>query len=330
MRPAVYGKVILITGAARGIGEHTARLAVARGARVALVGLEPARLAALRAELGPSHVWFEADVTDQASLDTAVQGTVEALGGIDVVVANAGIANRGTVAVGDVEAMARTVEVNLTGVIRTARATAPALIASHGYLLLISSAAAFAALPGMAAYGASKAGVEQFGNAVRLELAHHGVRVGVAHPSWVDTDLVRDARDDLPAFRRALTRLPWPVSSTTSARECAAALVHGIERRRRRIYIPRAVGLVQAARTVVLSPIGDMLIGRGARTAVPLMEEQVRALDRGFGRHTVHRAGGAEPADPASPEPVSPAAPAGPTAPARPTGPTAPAEPAGA
>ena len=304
MQPSISDKVILITGAARGIGAQTARLAVARGARVALVGLEPDRLAALRAELGPRHAWFEADVTDQASLDAAVAGTVRALGRIDVVVANAGIANRGTVAVGDVEALARTVEVNLTGVIRTASATAGALIASRGYLLLISSAAAFAALPGMAAYAASKAGVEQFGNAVRLELAHHGVRVGIAHPSWIDTDLVRDARADLPSFETALTRLPWPVGSTTSADECAAALVHGIERRRRRIYVPRAVGLVQAARTVVLSPIGDFMLARGARTAVPLMEDQVRSLGRPFGRNTVHRPG--EP--PARPEGTASAA----------------------
>ncbi|MEE3922272.1 SDR family NAD(P)-dependent oxidoreductase [Micromonospora sp. BRA006-A] len=123
----------------------------------------------------------------------AVDGTVAALGGIDAVVANAGVANRGTIAVGDVEALVRTVEVNLIGVMRTAAATVPALVDRGGYLLIVSSAAAFAALPSMAAYCASKAGVEQFGNAVRLELAHRGVAVGTAHPSWVDTDLVREA-----------------------------------------------------------------------------------------------------------------------------------------
>ncbi|WP_431877512.1 SDR family oxidoreductase [Micromonospora marina] len=276
------GKVVLVTGAARGIGEHTARLAAARGARLSLVGLEPDRLAALAAELGPGHVWFAADVTDQDALATAVDGTLATLGGIDAVVANAGVANRGTIAVGDVEALVRTVEVNLIGVMRTAAATVPALVDRGGYLLIVSSAAAFAALPGMAAYCASKAGVEQFGNAVRLELAHRGVAVGTAHPSWVDTDLVREARADLPAFEAALARLPWPLRRTTTVAECAGAFVRAIERRSRRVYVPRAVAGVQAVRSV----LADRLVGRTARATVPLIEEQSRALGRGFGAST--------------------------------------------
>jgi short-subunit dehydrogenase len=286
VRRSLAGKVVLITGPARGIGEHTARLAALRGARLALVGLEPQRLATLRAELGPGHAWFEADVTQQGGLDEAVRATVEAFGRIDVVVANAGVANRGTIAVGDIEAMARTVGVNLIGVMRTVAATAEQLIASRGYLLIVSSAAAFAALPGMAAYCASKAGVEHFGNAVRLELAHRGVRVGTAHPSWIDTDLVRDAKDDLPAFRAALDLLPWPMGSTTSVQACAAAFVRAIERRQRRVYVPRALGAVQAIRSVLVSPLSDRLIGRTARTSVPEMEAQVRSLGRAFGTHT--------------------------------------------
>lgn len=286
MKQALAGKVVLVTGAARGIGEHTARLAAARGARLALVGLEPRRLAALRAELGPGHVWFEADVTRQDALDQAVRGTVEALGGIDAVVANAGVANRGTIAVGDIDALVHTVEVNLIGVMRTARATVEQLIARRGYLLIVSSAAAFAALPGMAAYCASKAGVEHFGNAIRLELAHRGVRVGTAHPSWVDTDLVRDAKDDLPAFRAALDKLPRPVGSTTSVQACAEAFVRAIERRRRRVYVPRTLGAVQAMRSVLVSPLSDWVIGRTARTSVPEMEAQASSLGRAFGAHT--------------------------------------------
>ncbi|MFI7213388.1 SDR family oxidoreductase [Micromonospora maritima] len=287
-RPAgpLAGKVVLVTGAARGIGAHTARLAAARGARLSLVGLEPDRLAALAAELGPGHVWFAADVTDQAALTEAVDGTVAALGGIDAVLANAGVANRGTIAVGDVEALVRTVEVNLVGVVRTAAATVPALIDRGGYLLIVSSAAAFAALPGMAAYCASKAGVEHFGTAIRLELAHRGVAVGTAHPSWVDTDLVREARADLPAFESALAKLPWPMRRTTTVTECAEAFVRAIERRSRRVYVPRAVGAVQAVRSLLVSPLADRLVGRTARVTVPLIEEQTRALGRGFGAST--------------------------------------------
>ena len=248
------GRVVLVTGAARGIGAHTARLAAARGARLSLVGLEPDRLAAL--------------------------------GGIDAVVANAGVANRGTIAVGDVEALVHTVQVNLVGVMRTAAATVPALIDRGGYLLIVSSAAAFAALPGMAAYCASKAGVEHFGTAIRLELAHRGVAVGTAHPSWVDTDLVRESRADLPAFDAALAKLPWPMRRTTTVAECAKAFVRAIERRSRRVYVPRAVGAVQAVRSLLVSPLADRLVGRTARVTVPSIEEQARALGRGFGVST--------------------------------------------
>jgi short-subunit dehydrogenase len=289
MTSPLSGKVVLITGAARGIGEHTARVAAARGARLALVGLEPSRLAALCADLGDGHLWFEADVTDQQSLQAAVRGTRAALGGIDAVVANAGVANRGTIAVGDIEAMARTIEVNLIGVMRTTAATIDALIDRRGYLLVVSSAAAFAAVPGMAAYCASKAGVEHFANAVRLEVAHRGVTVGTAHPSWIDTDLVRDAREDLPALSEALRRLPRPFGGTTSVQACASALVRAIERRRRRVYVPRSVGAVQLARSIMVSPLADLAFARSARAAVPHLEAQIRTLDRPFGRHTADR-----------------------------------------
>ncbi|MFC0532307.1 SDR family oxidoreductase [Phytohabitans kaempferiae] len=274
-------KVVFVTGAARGIGEHTARLAAARGATVVLAGLEPERLATVAAETG--GVSFECDVTDQAALDRAAATTVERYGRIDAVVANAGIAPRGTIAVGDIDAMAHTVEVNLIGAMRTVRATVDHVIASRGYYLLVSSAAAFAGLPGMAAYSASKAGLEQFGNAIRLELRHRGVAVGTAHMSFIDTDLVRDVADDLPQFRQTLRRLPWPMGTVTSVEACARAFVDAIERRRRKVYVPRAIGAVHAFRSLMSSPLTDAVIGRGARTAVPRMEEQVRALGRAFG-----------------------------------------------
>lgn len=287
MREPLQDKVVLVTGAARGIGEHTARLAAARGARLALIGLEARRLASVCDDLPGRHYWAEADVTDQSSLDKAVAGAVEALGGIDAVVANAGVANIGTVSSGPVDALVRTIEVNLVGVVRTVAATLPAVTERRGYFLLISSAAAFTALPGMAAYCASKAGVEHFGTALRYEVAHSGVRVGTAHPSWIDTDLVRDIRADLPTFSQTLKKLPWPMGRTTTVEACAAALVDAVERRRRRVYVPRPVGLVQAMRTLVNGPLADRVIGRGARTAVPELEANARALGRAFGANSM-------------------------------------------
>jgi short-subunit dehydrogenase len=287
MPGSISGKVVLITGPARGIGEETARQLAARGARLSLVGMEPERLAALAAELGPGHAWFACDVTDQAALDRAVTGTVEALGGIDVVVANAGIASNGTVAVTPVEALSRTIEVNLIGVVRTVSATLPHVTERKGYYLLVSSAAALAALPGMSAYAASKAGVEFFGNALRLEVAHKGVDVGVAHPAWIDTDLVRDTKRDLQSFNSMLRTLPGPFGSYTSVGECAAAFVDGIERRRRKVFVPKSLAPLSAVRQIFMSRLADRLTGRTARRIIPRLEREVAALGRSFGEHSV-------------------------------------------
>jgi NAD(P)-dependent dehydrogenase (short-subunit alcohol dehydrogenase family) len=282
-RQSLQEKVVLVTGAARGIGEEVARQAAARGARLALIGLEPERLAALAGELGGAHAWFEADVTDQEAVDRAVAAAVDAHGGIDVVVANAGVQHNGTVAVTPVDVVVRTIDVNLIGVIRTVSAALPHVIERRGYVQMVSSAAAFTALPGMAAYCASKAGVEQFGNVLRLETAHKGVRVGTVHPSFIDTDLVRDQRAELAVVDESLAKLPWPMNSTTSVHDCAAAMIDGIERRRRRVYVPREVRLVQSLRTLVLGPLGEQRIRRASQEMVPRLEQEAASLGRWFG-----------------------------------------------
>jgi NAD(P)-dependent dehydrogenase (short-subunit alcohol dehydrogenase family) len=212
----------------------------------------------------------------------AVAGAVEALGGIDVVVANAGVANNNTVAVSPVDVLVRTIDVNLVGVVRTVSAALPHVIARRGYVCIVASAASFTVLPGMAAYSASKAGVEAFANALRLEVAHRGVRVGSVHPSWIDTDMVRDQKSESPTFNEMLDELPWPMGQTTSVEECVSAIVAGIERRRRKVYVPREVGIVSALRSFVLGPVGSFAIQRRARTAVPQLESEA-AAERWFG-----------------------------------------------
>ena len=139
----------------------------------------------------------------------------------------------------------------------------------------------------MAAYCASKAGVEQFGNAMRLEL--RPPRRGGRHraPSWVDTDLVRDAQRRPARVPRGARRLPLAARPASRAvQRCAAAFVDGIDRRRRRVYVPPTMAVVQALRTVVNGPLADLVVGRCARVSVPAMEDQVRSLGRGFGRST--------------------------------------------
>jgi hypothetical protein len=278
------GKVVFITGAARGIGEETARRAAARGAHVALVGMEPERLEKIAAELGDGHTWHECDVTDQGALDAAAAHTVATLGGIDVVVANAGIANHGTVASSPADAIARTLEVNLVGVSRTVSATIAHVTERRGYFLLVSSLAAFTAMPGMAAYCGAKAGVENYGNALRFELAHKGVGVGTAHMGWIDTDLVRDVKADSSTFEETLKRLPGPLGALTSVEDCANAFIEGIERRKRRVFVPKSVAIIAALRPITFSWLGDLPVLAQAKTSVPQLEEQFRRTGRLFGR----------------------------------------------
>ena len=285
------GKAVLITGAARGIGAELARRAAARGARVALVGLEPELLAEVAAQLGPEHLWVEADVTDPDALDVAVRRAVDTFGGLDAVVANAGIAPLTTVATSSARSLARTIEVNLTGAMLTARAALPALTASRGHVLLVSSAAAFTVLPGMSAYCAAKAGLERFGDVLRLEVAHRGITVGSAHPTWIDTDMVRDTKAALPTFAQTLGRLPGPLGAYTSVGDCAEALIGNLERRGRRVFVPRAVGSIAAWRQLVTGVLGEKLVLAQSREAVPQLEREIAALrGREFGANSVEAA----------------------------------------
>ena len=154
-------------------------------------------------------------------------------------------------------------------------------------VMIISSTAAFTMMPGLAAYAASKAAVEQFANCLRLEVAHKGVKVGSVHPGWIDTDLVRDQRKDLKTFDEAFDKFPWPLNATTSVEDCADAIVDGMERRRRRVYVPRAIALVQALRTLTTGAVGNWLIRREAGPMVPLMEAEITELGRYFGSSSV-------------------------------------------
>ncbi|HKS23468.1 MAG TPA: SDR family oxidoreductase [Thermoanaerobaculia bacterium] len=285
----MHEQTALITGPARGIGAELARRLARRGMRLALVGLEPAKLAELAKELGAGHIWAECDVTDHASLNAAVKLSIDALGGLDVVVANAGIASHGTVLSTPVEALVRVIHVNLIGVIRTVKATLPHVVASKGYYLLISSASALATSPGLTTYAASKIGVEHFGNGLRVELASHGVRVGCANLSWIDTDLVRDAHADMRSFTGMLSKLPGPFSRIRTLDECATVLADAIEKRKRRVFVPKSLGPIAAVRQFFMSPLAEAYLARKASRILPQMEQEVTALGRSFGEHSAEQ-----------------------------------------
>jgi NAD(P)-dependent dehydrogenase (short-subunit alcohol dehydrogenase family) len=234
----VHGKVAFITGAARGIGFEAARRLYARGASVALVGLEPDELEARAAELGERAAAFHADVSDPDQLTAAVDGAVARFGGIDICIANAGVANVGTIGGMAVEDFERVIDVNLLGVWRTIRATLDQVVARQGYVLVISSMSAVVHLPLMGPYTMAKAGVEAFADALRMEVAHTGTRVGVAYFSFIDTDMVRDSFAHPAA---ALTRQASPAFMTRPIPLSAAgdAIERAVSGRLRITYAPR-------------------------------------------------------------------------------------------
>jgi NAD(P)-dependent dehydrogenase (short-subunit alcohol dehydrogenase family) len=279
---SLQDKVVFITGGARGIGAEVARRLRDKGAKLVLTDLDEAALTTRAAQLGgDEHVLTAvADVRDLPAMQAAAAKAVERFGGIDVVVANAGIASYGSVLQVDPEALKRVLDVNLLGVFHTVRATLPAIIDRRGYVLIVSSLAAFAAAPGMAPYDMSKAGNEHLANALRLEVAHLGVSVGSAHMSWIDTALVRDSKADLPAFDKLLAALPWPLSQTTSVDKCASAFVEGIEGRKRRVYCPGWVGLMRWLKPVLSTPIGEFPVLKAAAQLMPQMDAEVAALGR--------------------------------------------------
>jgi NAD(P)-dependent dehydrogenase (short-subunit alcohol dehydrogenase family) len=281
----VAGKVVLITGPARGIGAEAARQLYAKGAHVSLVGLEPELLEQRATELGSRAVWFEADVTDVEALERAVAGTVERFGGIDVVIANAGIAPVGTVRTIDRDAFERTIEVNLLGVWRTVRAALPHVIERRGYVLPIASVAAAVHLPLMAHYAATKAGVEAFSDSLRGEVAHTGTKVGVAYFSFIDTDMVRNALDESPA-RGLRENSPGPISSIAPLSDAGRAIVRAIERRARRAYAPRWVPAVLALRGV-LQPLLEKRNRATIEEAVKTAEAEAETpANRPLAEHT--------------------------------------------
>ena len=215
-----------------------------------------------------------------AALQSAIDDAAQRLGGVDFVVANAGVVAYGTVRQADEMSFERVLDVNLNGVFRTLKHATPHLERSRGHAVVIASAMSFTPLAGFSAYAASKAGVEMLALAYRQEVAHLGVTVGIIHPGFIDTDLVRGLDADLPAFQELRARLPYPGNVTTGVDRAAAAIVGGLARRRTRVYIPRAVGIANWAKAALSSPAARPLLRRLAGEEVPALEREVEALGR--------------------------------------------------
>src|ERR1700716_2836047 len=167
------GKVALVTGGARGIGFATSPALIPRGASVVVLDLEQSAAESAAAQLHDTRAFgIGADVTDRGALQRAVASAAERSGGLDVFVANAGIASRvATFRAMASESFERVLDVNLMGVCRTVEAALPQIVRRRGHVVVISSIYAFTNGVGTVAYAMSKAAVEQFGRALRLRAA---------------------------------------------------------------------------------------------------------------------------------------------------------------
>lgn len=250
----LQGKVVVITGAARGLGAELARQLTRQGARVALLGLEPDALAEVAASC-PGSDWWEVDVTDGAALTRVAADVADRLGPAHVVVANAGIATGGPLLFADATSYDRVIEVNLLGSIRTVRAFLPQVVQTKGYVLQVASMAALVPAPMMGAYCASKSGAEAFAHSLRGEVRHHGVDVGVAYLSWTDTDMVRgaDARQGLGDLR---AKMPGVLGRTYPLEPSVERIVAGITARAPHVYAQKWVRVLTYLRAVMPSVTG--------------------------------------------------------------------------
>jgi len=184
------GRTILITGASSGLGRHFASACAAAGAKVAACARRIDRLEALARETDCTPIAM--DVEDEASVIAGFDAAQKALGGIDGVVANAGMSLPGMALDLPVEDFERILRVNLTGVFLTAREGARRMIARgqrNGRIVIVSSMGAHKVLPGTAAYCASKAGALQLGKAMAREWANKGINVNILCPGFISTDL---------------------------------------------------------------------------------------------------------------------------------------------
>jgi NAD(P)-dependent dehydrogenase (short-subunit alcohol dehydrogenase family) len=227
---------VLITGAASGIGAALARKLSARGDRVGLIDLRAEPLAALATELGAEHA--AADVRDRDGLTAAIDDLAGRLGGVDVAMANAGIATSGPLRLVGPDTVEDTININLLGVWRTMRAALPHLVERRGYLLCTASAAALVPSPLLGAYSASKAGVEALARVARTEVAHLGVDVGVAYYLFLNTPMVTGS-EEMAVTGTMKGLAPSPISRTWPLEPAIDATVAGIDKRARAIVYPR-------------------------------------------------------------------------------------------
>ncbi len=278
------GKVALVTGGARGIGFETARQLHLRGASVAVLDLDAAEAREAAERIGPRAIGLGADVADEGTVLAAVAAAVERFGGLDIAVANAGIAPPTVTTARTMpgEEWRRVLDINLIGAWHTARAALPQVAGRGGQIVFIGSIYSFANGLLASPYAVSKAGVEALGRALRAELAPLGASASVVYFGWVDTELVReslDRRDDGRGARILGEILPAFLLKRITSAEAGATIVRALEERVPRAFAPKVWRYISAFRGLI-NPLLDRRMDRDAAIAAIVAETEAAAQRR--------------------------------------------------
>lgn len=224
-------RTVVITGASAGIGRALAFECARRGWRLGLASRRREALETLRGEIdavtagrAPPAAIAEVDVADPTTAAPGLRALFDALGGVDVFIANAGVNEFTRVGKGGFPGSQRILQTNLIGTIATMEIAAEHFLQrGRGHLVGVSSLAALLSIPSQGAYCASKAGLSSWLGAARIELGRHGIAVTEVQPGFVDTEIMPD-----------VGRYPFAISAERAARTIA----DGIERRRRLVVVP--------------------------------------------------------------------------------------------
>jgi len=274
------GKVVLVTGGAKGIGLETARQAAALGASVAICDLDLAACRESAAAIGPSALALEADVTDPEALERAFDAAIEEFGRVDVVVANAGIAPRVAPVIGmPAEEWERVFQTNLFGVYNTVRAGMEQVIANSGQFVLVSSSYAFMNGVLSSPYATAKAGVEALGRALRAELLPRGASATVAYFGWIATDMVETTFSDPVVDRFRREAVPGPLTRRVPVSKAARVIIEGLGRRSPRVIAPFEWKVLFFLRGL-LGPFMDRRFENDPRVAGIVLEAEARSAGR--------------------------------------------------